>query len=173
MSKAFDKIRWDFLEHVLHLYGFPPYWVHLIMQCVTTVSFSVLVNGSYTPFSHPSQGLCQGDPLSPYLFVLHVDILSAMIGLAKAQGLIEGINTSRFGPSITHLLFVDDSFLFLKVNDSGISTMQSILDFYCNLSGQLVNLQKSSIFIIPNSPPSIYTSISSSLHIPFSPCFGK
>ncbi|KAG5531062.1 hypothetical protein RHGRI_025876 [Rhododendron griersonianum] len=173
MSKAFDRIRWDFLEHVLLLYGFPSHWVHLIMQCVTTVSYSVLVNGSYTSFFHPSQGLRQGDPLSPYLFVLCVDILSSMISSAKAQGLIEGIKASRLGPSITHLLFADDSFLFLKVTDSGISTIHSILNSYCQLSGQLVNLQKSSIFISPNSPPSLYSSISSSIHIPFSPSFGK
>lgn len=173
MSKDFDRIRWDFLEQVLHLYGFPSHWIQLLMQCVTTVSYSVLVNGSCTPFFHPSQGLRQGDPLSPYLFVLCVDILSSMIGSAHSQGLIEGIQASTFGPSITHLLFADDSFLFLKVSTSGITTIQSILDSYCQLSGQMVNFQKSIIFLGPNSPPSLYASISSSLLIPLSPFFGK
>lgn len=106
-------------------------------------------------FLSPSQGLRQGDPLSPYLFVLCVDILSSMIGTAKDQGLIDGIQISRLGPSITHLLFADDSFLFLKVSDSGISTIHSILNSYCQLSGQVVNFQKSSIFLSPNSPPSL------------------
>lgn len=172
MSKAFDHIRWDFSETVLHLYGFPHKWILLIMQCVSTVSYSVLVNGSYTPFFHPTQGLHQGDPLSPYLFVLCVDILSSMLDSAKNHGFIEGIKVSRVGPSITHLLFAD-SFLFFKISDSGVSAIQSILESYCQISGQLVNFQKSNIFVSPNSPPSIFSSISSTLNTHISPYFGK
>src|ERR1044072_3960310 len=82
MSKAYDIVKWPFLKSVMQQMGFPENWVNLIMECITTVSFSIMLNGSpQTPFT-PHRGLRQGDPLSPYLFILFGEVLTAMINKA-------------------------------------------------------------------------------------------
>ena len=70
LQKAYDQVNWDFLKTVLTNFGFPNIFIKWVMECVTTTSLSVLVNGGKSNFFHPSRGLRQGDPLSPYLFIL-------------------------------------------------------------------------------------------------------
>lgn len=75
MFKAYDRVGWSFLEKVLAAFGFPQQWVKLIMQCVTTVKISILVNDEPSPAFIPMCGLRQGDPISPYLFLLCLEVL--------------------------------------------------------------------------------------------------
>lgn len=84
------------------------------MLCVTTVTYNVCFNGySVGPIS-PQRGLRQGDPLSPYLFLLCVEGLSSSLRQAAENGRINGCRISSGAPSVTHLLFADDSFLFFR-----------------------------------------------------------
>ena len=84
MSKAYDRVEWVYLEAMMRKMGFNERWIFLIMMCVTTVSYSVLINGEPKGKITPSKGLRQGDPISPYLFLLCVEGLSAI--LKKEEG---------------------------------------------------------------------------------------
>ena len=79
MSKAYDKMEWCFLEQILLKLGFQESWVALIMKCITTGSYSILVNGEPKGMIKPSRGLRQRDPLSPYLFLFCAKGLNALL----------------------------------------------------------------------------------------------
>lgn len=86
MSKAYDRIEWCFLQNVLCRLGFHQKWVQWIMECVKTVSYSFLINGGAKGRVLPSRGLRQGDPLSPYLFILCSEVLSRLCRRAQEDG---------------------------------------------------------------------------------------
>lgn len=104
MSKAYDKVEWSFIVNMLRL-GFAAKWVQLIMKCVTSVSYSVRINHSLYGSISPSRGLRQGDPLSPYLFLLCAQGLSSIISKAVERKLIRGVKVATSCPPISHLFF--------------------------------------------------------------------
>ena len=113
--KAYDRVDWKFLHHMFRVLGFDDRWIKWIMMCVTSVRYSVLVNGSEVGPIIPKRGLRQGCPLSPYLFIICAEGLSALLRQAESSGLINSSKVCRGAPSISHLFFADDSFLFLRV----------------------------------------------------------
>lgn len=82
--------------------GFDSRWIDLVMKCVSSVSFSIILNGNHGSYFNPSRRLRQGDPISPYLFLLVSDALSRNITNAANQGTLQGINLSRGGSFIYH-----------------------------------------------------------------------
>ena len=96
--KAYDRLEWGFLERVLLQKGFAPTWVSWIMECVRSVSFSVLINGTPHGFFEPSRGIRQGDPLSPYLFILCSDVLSSLFSQATGKGRSKAFKLVMGGP---------------------------------------------------------------------------
>lgn len=112
MSKAYDRIEWDFLERVLLQLGFDPVWVNWVMECVTTVSYSYLINGEPYGQVQPHRGLRQGDPLSPYLFILCAKVLTGLCMKEQQLGRFKGLQVARGCPFINHLLFGDDTVFF-------------------------------------------------------------
>lgn len=114
LSKAYDSCRWDFVEAVLQRMEFPTKWIKWIMQCITIVSYSILVNGEPTTYFNPKAGLRQGDPLSPYIFILCMEVLSTNLIKTQEEKSIHGIKIARTAPSLSHLFFADDALFFFK-----------------------------------------------------------
>ena len=135
MSKAYDRIEWNFLEKLMEKLGFANKWINLISSCIQSVSFSVMINGEPHGLFHPQRGLRQGDPLSPYLFLLCAEGLHSLIKQAEVRGAIQGVSLCRDGPKITHLFFANDSLLFCKANDQDCTMVMEILEAYERASG--------------------------------------
>ena len=94
-------------------------WINWISWCISTANFSILINGTPSNFFCSTRGLRQGDPLSPYLFLLVMEVLSQLLFKARSGGFIEGFkvgNTNGIGRDLFHLLFADDTLLFCKAN---------------------------------------------------------
>ncbi|KAA3485169.1 reverse transcriptase [Gossypium australe] len=144
MSKAYDRVEWNFIKEVMNKMGFARKWIDLIMKCITSVSYTVLINGSKGRTFNPHRGLRQGDPLSPFLFLICSEGLSALMRTAKKNGLIRGARASRREPVISHLLFTDDCMMFGEATEKGAQV-------YERCSGQRVNFGKSAIFYSTNT----------------------
>lgn len=125
--------------------GFASQFISLVMTCVTTITYSVFVNGQPTEYITPERGLRQGDLLSPYLFILCAEGLSAFLRRAHEEGNIKGLSICRGAPILTHLLFADDIILFGVANREEITTICGILKTCELASGQAINLQKSGL----------------------------
>ena len=123
------------------------------MKCISTVSYSVLFNGKPTDIIIPERGLRQGDPLSPYLFLLCAEGLSALLRKSEADHKLCGVAVSRGGPRVNHLLFADDSLLFFRANISECQVVKEILWVYETASGQKLNCEKTALFFSANTSP--------------------
>ena len=102
-SKTYDRVEWGFIKQVMEKMGFHEKWVNLIMHCVTTVSYSILINGVAYSSIIPTRGLRQGDPISPYIFLLCADGFSSLINNAARNQRISGVSICRGSPKITPL----------------------------------------------------------------------
>ena len=145
MSKAYDRVEWNFLEVLLEKMGFDRVWIRWIMACVTSVSFSVLLNGNSHGFIKPERGIRQGDPLSPFIFILCAEALVNCLQTSEEAGRLHGIKLSDSCPSVHHLLFADDSLLMCKANTEEAAELMDCIQRYGEASGQRVNYQKSSV----------------------------
>jgi hypothetical protein len=114
LQKAYDQVNWNFFRAVLVNFGFQDTFVNWIMECVTTTTLSVLVNGGISKHFKPSRGLRQGDPLSPYLFIMCQEILARLIDRDQAVGSISGVKMGRGGPNFTNVMLQMISCFFRK-----------------------------------------------------------
>ncbi|KAA3455557.1 reverse transcriptase [Gossypium australe] len=131
--------------------GFDVEWVARIMQCIDTVSYSVVLSGAPGMVFTLERRLGQGDPISPLLFLICSEGLSTLLRLATEEGRLKGIKVSRRGPQISHLLFADDCILFREATEMGIATFEQVLKEYEECSGQCINYGKSTVFFSSNT----------------------
>ncbi|GAU43299.1 hypothetical protein TSUD_389980 [Trifolium subterraneum] len=143
-EKAYDSVDWDYLSDVMIKMNFPSVWRGWIMECVTSASASVLVNGCPTEEFHFERGPRQGDPLSPFLFLLaagglHV-LMEAMVSNSVFTPYGIGLQNSV---SISHLQFADDTLLIGEKSWANVRALKAVLLLFENISGLRVNFHKS------------------------------
>ena len=165
MKKAYDRVSWNFLRAVLTAVNFSQQWINWLMECVTSVQYTLLVNGSRSKSFKPCKGLRQGDPLSPYLFLMCANVLSLSLQKAEYDKLINGVKVGRSGCIFTHLLFADDSLFFFKKDNKSVANLKKILNWYCKISGQDINFGKSNLYCSPNMPLSEQEDLARQLHV--------
>ena len=161
ISKAYEKVEWNFLEKIMLSLGFPAQWVDLAMSTVRSVSYSVIVNGEPCGYITPSRGIKQGDPLSSYLFLFCVEGLSSLLQQATLNNHMKGLLSCHGGVHISHLLFVDDSLLFYEAKLEEGRRLLSLLTQYEAAFGQAINRQKTTLFFSPNSSHKVQEDIRS------------
>ncbi|XP_029150754.1 uncharacterized protein [Arachis hypogaea] len=143
LEKAYDRVDWKFLEYTLENFGFPSSIINLIMRCIQASSLSILWNENRLEGFQPRRGLRQGDPMSPYLFVLCMEMLACFISHQVQLGVWDPIAVSRRGLRISHLIFADDLLLFCKASKTQVQQVMHSLNLFCKASGLKVNLDKS------------------------------
>lgn len=148
MSKAYDHVEWSFVQAILVKMGFSAKFVAMVMQYISIVTYSVLINGILGNVIKLTRGLKQGDPLSPFLFVIISEALSSLLSTAKERKDISSLNVSRRSPTITHWFFADDSMIFWRTHTQELLNLQSLFAKYECASSQKINYEKSSILSI-------------------------
>lgn len=139
MSKAYDRLEWSFIAKVLSSMEFPAKMVEMVLQCVSTVSYKILLNVQPSLSFKPGWGLRQGDPLSPYLFILCANVFLGLLKKGVEEKNIHGVKISRGALEISHLFFTNDSLLFARANSNEARNVMEILHKYQSASSQLVN----------------------------------
>jgi hypothetical protein len=148
LEKAYDHINWDFLLYMLERFGFGDRWRGWMYQCVSTVRFSVLINGTPEDFFDSSRGVRQGDPLSPLLFVMVMEAFSRMMNVMMEKELLAGFSVgsrSEEAMIVSHLLFADDTLIFCEPKVEQIQHLRCLLLCFEAVSGLKINLSKSTI----------------------------
>ena len=145
-EKAYDHVRWGFLDHVLEMKGFSPRWRKWMRGCLSSVSFAVLMNGNAKGWVKAFRGLWQGDLLSPFLFTLIADVLSRMLLRAEERNASEGFRVGRNRTKVSHLRFADDTIFFSSTREEDMMTLKSVLLVFGHIFGLKVNLDKSNIY---------------------------
>ncbi|XP_060968346.1 uncharacterized protein LOC133035920 [Cannabis sativa] len=159
LSKAYDRVDWHFLCAMLSRLGFDDKWVRLIFGFLSSVQYNVVSSGYTLGPITPSRGLRQGDPISPYLFLICAEGLSALIKSFEARKLIHGCKVANGAPIVSHMLFADDSFLYCKATEREVANIQHMLDVFAKASGQQVNFAKSSVFFSSNTSSHMWQTI--------------
>ena len=140
------------LEKIMEKLGFEEKWRNLVMRCVSSVTYSIRINGKPRGRIVPTRGIRQGDSLSPYLFLLCAEGLSSLIRRAVENGVMKGLAISRGGPRLSHLFFADDRLIFCKASMVECNSLQRILQVYEQASRKKLNHAKTSLIFSSNTP---------------------
>nr|XP_009591417.1 uncharacterized protein LOC104088448 [Nicotiana tomentosiformis] len=151
MSKAYDRVSWEFLCLSLRAMGFGEGWIDMIWILVSNIWYSININGTRSDFFNSSRGLRQGDPLCPSLFVICAERLSRLMNKLLENADFRPYTVDKHSPMITHLSYADDTILFTSRNLESIRLMMLNLKIYEETSGQLINKEKSSFLVAPKA----------------------
>ena len=145
-DKAYDNVNWEFLLSVMNQMDFPPLWCEWIRGILVSARSSVLVNGSPTFEFGCQKGIRQGDPLSPFLFLILMEAFSGLMKKACDIGAFDGLRLPNDGPVLSHLLYADDAMLMGEWSIVNFENMKRVLKIFYLCSGLKINLHKSVLF---------------------------
>ena len=165
LEKAYDRLEWSFIQETLVFFQLPPNLIVLIMNMISSTRFHILWNGMPFPEVVPSRGVRQGDPLSPYLFILYLERLSLKLEEALRDKLLHPISF-RERVRLSHLFFADDIFLFTHAKAKDCTKLSHFLQQFCAASGQLVSITKSRLWFSPNTSRHCKDLVTSILGVP-------
>ncbi|XP_075095058.1 uncharacterized protein LOC142173378 [Nicotiana tabacum] len=154
MAKAYDRLSWNFLMVVMRKFDFSEAWIDIIWRLVSDVWYSIMINGSRKGLFTSSQGLKQGDPLSPSLFIIGAEVLSRSLNKLATHNNFTPFFMDQRGPIITHLAYADDIMIFTGGDKNSIKCIKSRIRRYEKVSGQKVNNDKSFFVTTPNTSAS-------------------
>ncbi|KAG0473842.1 hypothetical protein HPP92_015699 [Vanilla planifolia] len=143
MKSAFDQVDWRYLEMVLKRFGFSDKFIRMVNNYLTSNMFSVLINGCPQGFFPASRGVRQGDSLSPALYVLASEVLIRSLKKLMEEKKIDTYSIPRGSPLISSLAFADDTLIFTSARSHSLKQLMNFLNIYQALSGQCINMGKS------------------------------
>ena len=173
LEKAYNRLEWSFVYNVLQAFHFPSNIINLIMSYISNTSLSVLVNGSTLDPIRPSRGIRQGDPISPYLFILCMEYLGFLIEKKCSNGSWCSLKASHGNIKISHLFFADDLILFAKATNEIGDVISEVLNDFCLESGQKISFTKPRIYFSPNTGANLRDQICEKLGMFKTNNFGK
>lgn len=135
MRKAYDRVEWDFLQAVLLKMAFDLRLVNLLMACVRPARYKISQAGREFGSIISDRGIRHGDPLSSYLFIKYTEGFSTLIRDYKRRGLFKGIRVARGAPSVNHIFFADDNYIFCQENTDVATQVASLLTTFETTSG--------------------------------------
>ena len=143
-EKAFDSVDWGYLDSIMKNMLFPVLWRKWIKECVTTATASILVNGSSTNEFSLQRGLRQGDPLSPFLFLIAAEDLNVMMTSAVRHNIFSGYSVGNSNlETVSHLQFANDTLLLGAKSWANVRALRAVLTLFAEMSGLKVNFNKS------------------------------
>ncbi|KAJ9560860.1 hypothetical protein OSB04_006020 [Centaurea solstitialis] len=145
-EKAFDSVNWDFLISIMKQMGFGHIWCDWIKGCLSSASVSVLVNGSPSSEFQMTRGLRQGDPLSPFLFLIIGEALQTMTKEACEKGLFKGIKLATNSENLSLIQYADDALFMGKWSTNSMRNLLNLLHCFNEVSGLKINISKSCLF---------------------------
>jgi hypothetical protein len=145
-EKVCDKVKWSFVKQILQMKGFSPKWCQWIDTIIKGGHVGIKINDQVGPNFQTMKGLRQGDPLSPLLFNIVVDMLTILIKHAKAEGQIDGMVPHLVDDGLSILQYADDTLIFLGHDLEKAKNLKLLLCAFEQLSGIKINFHKSEIF---------------------------
>ena len=165
LEKVYDQLEWSFIKESLEFFQMPPNLITLIMNIISFTQFHILWNETPFPKVAPNRSIRQGNPLSPYLFLLCLERLSIMLEVAVRERIIHHINF-RGRVRLSHLFFADDIFLFTTAKAKDYKNLSRILKNFCASSGQLMSVTKLWLWFFPSTPRRIKEQVAGIFGIP-------
>lgn len=173
LTKAYDKLNWEFIWHILEEIEIPKDMVNVIMHGVTSVETNINWNGSKNDFFRPQRGIGQGDPMSPYIFALCMDKLMHLIEQAINRKKWKPFNIGKSGVGISYLMLADNLFIFGEASQGQLRCVKGTLENFRRMSDEEISNDKSSILFSDNVSRNTRNKLVHIFGFRETQCFGK